>query len=277
MSDLKFMTGYSTKEVAELVDLPRSTIWELTRAGVLEPDRSSAQYQFSFQDILILRTAKDLIQEGVRKSRLNRALAKIKKQLPSNRPLSSLRLSREGNDVVVRDENQIFNAENGQLLLNFDLTTNPAVVAQLTRRNLKVSSNEQLSSDDWFDLGVDLEAVSPDDAPAAYRRALELDPYHADAHVNLGRILQEKQEAALAEKHYRAALDLEPDNVLAAFNLGTLLEDLQRLEDAIEAYKIADDFADAHYNLSRLYELLGKHELALSHLKTYRRFLEEER
>ena len=78
-------------------------------------------------------------------------------------------------------------------------------------------------------------------------------------------------------RHYRAALDLEPDNVLAAFNLGTLLEDLQRLEDAIEAYKIADDFADAHYNLSRLYELLGKHELALSHLKTYRRFLEEER
>ena len=81
MSDPEVMTGYSTKEVAELVDLPRSTIWELTRAGILEPDRSSAQYQFSFQDILILRTAKDLIQEGVRKSRLNRALAKIKQQL----------------------------------------------------------------------------------------------------------------------------------------------------------------------------------------------------
>ena len=78
MSDPEVMTGYSTKEVAELVDLPRSTIWELTRAGILEPDRSSAQYQFSFQDILILRTAKDLIQEGVRKSRLNRALAKIR-------------------------------------------------------------------------------------------------------------------------------------------------------------------------------------------------------
>ena len=271
------MTGYSTKEVAELVDLPRETIWELTRAGVLEPDRSMAQYQFSFQDILILRTAKELIQEGVRKSRLNRALSRIKKQLPSNRPLSSLRLSSEGNDVIVRDDNQIFNAENGQLLLNFDLTTNPAVVAKLTKRELKTGRNEQLSSDDWFDLGVDLEAVSPDDAPAAYRRALELDPYHADAHVNLGRILQEKQEAALAEKHYRAALDIEPDNVLAAFNLGTLLEDPQRLEDAIAAYQLADEFADAHYNLSRLFELLGKHDEALEHLRTYRRLLEDER
>ncbi|MFZ8973704.1 MAG: tetratricopeptide repeat protein [Pseudomonadales bacterium] len=269
------MTGYSTKEVADLVDLPRETIWELTRAGVLEPDRTTAQYQFSFQDILILRTAKELIQEGVRKSRLNRALAKIKQQLPSNRPLSSLRLSRQGNDVVVRDQDQIFNAENGQLLLNFDLTTNPAVVAQLARRE-KPSDHEHLSSDDWFDLGVDLEAVSPDDAPAAYRRALELDPYHADAHVNLGRMLQERREPKLAEKHYRAALEIEPDNVLAAFNLGTLLEDLGRLEDAITAYKLAEDFADAHYNLSRLYELLGEHELALTHLKTYRQFIESD-
>jgi len=89
-------------------------------------------------------------------------------------------------------------------------------------------------------------------------------------------MLQERREPTLAEKHYRAALEIEPDNVLAAFNLGTLLEDLGRLEDAITAYKLAEDFADAHYNLSRLYELLGEHELALTHLKTYRQFIESD-
>ena len=52
------MAGYTAKEVAELVELPRETIWELTRAGILEPDRTSAFYQYSFQDLLILRTAK---------------------------------------------------------------------------------------------------------------------------------------------------------------------------------------------------------------------------
>ena len=36
------MAGYTAKEVAELVELPRETIWELTRAGILEPDRTSA-------------------------------------------------------------------------------------------------------------------------------------------------------------------------------------------------------------------------------------------
>ena len=41
--------------------------------------------------------------------------------------------------------------------------------------------------------------------------------------------------------------------------------------------KLADEFADAHYNLSRLFELLGKHDEALEHLRTYRRLLEDER
>jgi spermidine dehydrogenase len=100
-------------------------------------------------------------------------------------------------------------------------------VAPLARRAIEDAEvSEQLTSDDWFDLGVDLEAVSPEDAPAAYLRALELDPYHSDAHVNLGRLLQEAGEYQTAEQHYTNAMNAEPDNVLAAFNLGTLLEDM---------------------------------------------------
>ena len=68
-------------------------------------------------------------------------------------------------------------------------------------------------------------------------------------------------------------MDVEPDNVLAAFNLGTLLEDMGRIDDAISAYKQAPAFADAHYNLSRLYELVGDHSEALKHLKTYRNLI----
>jgi tetratricopeptide (TPR) repeat protein len=73
---------------------------------------------------------------------------------------------------------------------------------------------------------------------------------------------------------YRHALEVEPDNVLAAFNLGTLFEDMGKIQDAINAYKRAANLADAHYNLSRLYELVGEHAEALKHLKTYRRLIE---
>lgn len=270
------MKGYSTREVAELLELPQGVIRDIAR-GVLDPDKNPrGRYQFSFQDIVILRTAKELLGAGVRRSRINRSLLTLQRRLPTNRPLTSLRISGEGGDVVIREQDQMYNPESGQLHFNFSVAELAGSVAPLARRAARdaETGDEQLTSDDWFDLGVDLEAVSPDDAPAAYQRALELDPDHSDAHVNLGRLLQESGDYVSAETHYRQALAAEPDNVLAAFNLGTLLEDMGRIQDAIDAYKLAASFADAHYNLSRLYELVGEHAEALKHLRTYRSLID---
>lgn len=270
------MKGYSTREVAELLALPQEVIRDIAR-GVLDPDKSPrGRYRFSFQDIIVLRTAKELLGAGVRRSRINRSLLSLQRRLPTNRPLTSLRISGEGGDVVIREQEQMYNPESGQLHFNFSVAELAGSVAPLARRAAQdaQTNDEQLTSDDWFDLGVDLEAVSPDDAPAAYLRALEMDPDHSDAHVNLGRLLQESGEYETAERHYLHALTVDPDNVLAAFNLGTLLEDMGRIKDAIDAYKRAVAFADAHYNLSRLYELVGEHAEALKHLRTYRSLID---
>jgi tetratricopeptide (TPR) repeat protein len=55
------------------------------------------------------------------------------------------------------------------------------------------------------------------------------------------------------------------------------LEDSSRYDEAIEAYQQAlaadPDFADAHYNLARLYEVVGKPQHAIRHLGEYRRLL----
>lgn len=270
------MKGYSTRDIAELLALPQETIREIARAGILTPDRTPGQhYRFSFQDIIILRTAKELLNAGVGKSRINRTLFQLKKQLPSNRSLSSLRISGDAGDVVIREDDKVYNPESGQIHFDFSIADLAGTVAPLARQAAEeAEGSEQLTSDDWFDLGIDLEAVSPEDAPAAYLRALELDPNHSDAHVNIGRLMQEAGEYSTAEDHYHLAMDAEPDNVLAAFNLGTLLEDMGRIQDAIGAYKKASSFADAHYNLSRLYELVGEHTEALKHLKTYRSLIE---
>ncbi len=270
------MKGYSTQEVAELLDLPPEVIRDVAR-GVLDPDKSPrGRYRFSFQDIIVLRTAKELLTAGVQRGRINRTLISLQQRLPQNRPLTALRIAGDGGQVVIRDQDKVYNPESGQIHFNFSVADLAGDVAPLARQAAEnaQANDEQLSSDDWFDLGVDLEAVSPDDAPAAYERALELDPAHSDAHVNLGRLMQESGDYRGAEKHYKSALQAEPDNVLAAFNLGTLLEDLGRINDAIEAYKGAASFADAHYNLSRLYELVGDHAEALKHLKTYRNLID---
>ena len=270
------MKGYTTREVTELIGLPQETIREIARAGVLTPERSAGQhYRFSFQDIIVLRTAKELMGSGIPKARINQVLYGLKQSLPSSRPLTSLRISGAGREVLLRENDQLVNPESGQTHFDFAIADLAGTVAPLARRAAEEAEHtDELTSDDWYDLGVDLEAVSPADAPGAYERALELDPMHADAHVNLGRLLQESGSFERAESHYQRALVAEPDNVLAAFNLGTLLEDLGRIHDAIAAYKRAPDFADAHYNLSRLYELVGEHAEALKHLRTYRRLID---
>jgi tetratricopeptide (TPR) repeat protein len=51
------------------------------------------------------------------------------------------------------------------------------------------------------------------------------------------------------------------------------LEDLGRLDEAAQTYEATvraePRHADAHYNLARLYERLGKKALAIRHLKAY--------
>ena len=270
------MKGYSTRDVAELLEIPPGVIRDIARSGILEPARAPGNhYRFNFQDIIILRTAKELLLSGVKKAQINNALFRLKSRLPSNRSLTSMRISGDGGAVVIQEDDQVYNPDSGQFHFNFTVADLAGTVAPLARQAAeKAENSDQLTSDDWFDLGVDLEAVSPEDAPAAYLRALELDPNHSDAHVNIGRLLQEAGESAAAEQHYNLALSAEPDNVLAAFNLGTLFEDMGRLDDAISAYKRASSLADAHYNLSRLYELVGEHAEALKHLKTYRSLIE---
>ncbi len=270
------MKGYSTRDVAELLEFSQETIREIARAGVLDPDRTPGkQYRFNFQDIIILRTAKELLNAGVGRSQINKTLYQLKSRLPTSRTLSSLRITGDAGDVVIREDDQMYNPESGQIHFNFTIADLAGTVAPLAKKAVEDAEvSEHLSSDDWFDLGVDLEAVSPEDAPAAYLRAIELDPQHSDAHVNIGRLMHEAGEYQTAELHYNKAMTAEPDNVLAAFNLGTLLEDMGRIQDAISAYKKASSFADAHYNLSRLYELVGQHNEALKHLKTYRALID---
>ena len=71
-----------------------------------------------------------------------------------------------------------------------------------------------------------------------------------------------------------AALRHTPCHVLAIFNLGLVLEELRQGPAAIDAYRRAIDidagFADAHYNLARLYEEHGDRRAALRHLARYR-------
>ncbi|MCA1564527.1 MAG: FG-GAP-like repeat-containing protein [Acidobacteria bacterium] len=62
-----------------------------------------------------------------------------------------------------------------------------------------------------------------DEAVAAFRRVLEIDPRDTGANVNLGQLHAQQRNYAEAERAFRAALDSEPYNTTALYGLANAL------------------------------------------------------
>lgn len=271
------MTYLTTREVAKIAALPVARIRSCLRAGVLSPRRGrGGRLEWSFQDLLLLKTTKGLLDARVPLARIRRMASSLKRQLPDDRTLSSLTIYADGRRVVAWDGTARWQPDSGQFLFNFDVQAVASVVTQPKRLPaLDTSRSPARTAEQWFNLGCELDVASPEEARHAYRQALELDPALADAHVNLGRLDHQAKEYAEAEAHYRAAMQQTPDDPVAPFNLAVLLEELGRTDEAIEAYRSAlaadRSFADAHYNLGLLFDALGKRAPAMTHLRAARK------
>jgi Tfp pilus assembly protein PilF len=76
-------------------------------------------------------------------------------------------------------------------------------------------------------------------AAQAFRQALALDAQFAEAHANLGYVLDQCGDHGEAEGHYRTALQLAPDNATLHLNLGALLAQQKRHAEAEASYAAA--------------------------------------
>jgi tetratricopeptide (TPR) repeat protein len=265
--------GYTSRDVAAMLGLSVREV--RSYAGFLSSGRDErGEYRFTFQDLVLLRTAKELVASRVPPARVKRALAQLRRQLPSNRPLSAVRFSADGRGILVRDGETLWNPDSGQVVFAFiaEAEAGHRFGARSDRGAI-----DPLDAGEWHALGLELEGEQPEKAREAYAKALELEPEHADAHVNLGRLVHEEGDLASAEAHYRAALRAAPAHAVAAFNLGVALEDVGRFAEAADAYLCAiradSSAADAHYRLASVYERLGKKSAAIRHLSAYRRLV----
>lgn len=253
--------AYSIQEVAGLMQVTLERARELS--AIVWPE---GRELFAFQDIVLLRTAKSLADRRVTKARIATALARVREELPPERPLSSVVMQHEGREIVVGQGAEKWNAESGQGVMDLGRPARGATwLRPVPRRDA-----EQL-----FDHAVQLEKESPLEAIDAYGEAVAANPYHADAHVNLGRLLHAHGRLREAEAHYVAALVSCPTDATATFNLAVVLEDLGKPDDAMNRYREAleldPECVDAYFNLSRLYEKKGEMMSAIRHLKDYRR------
>jgi tetratricopeptide (TPR) repeat protein len=284
------MSGYSAQDVARMLGLPPGRLRAYVRSGVLSPERGAAgELRFSFQDLLLLRTAEGLVRDRVPPRRVASALRKLRTSLPEARPLTGVQLGAEGQHVVAREGAARWQVESGQVLLDFEQRrasqdcgedTSPPAHNELAARRPGGTPAPETgdvvtpSLEELYEVGCDLEETEPAHAEASYRQVLTRAPHHADAHINLGRLLHERGDLEGAETHYREALACRADDPTATFNLGVALEDQERVAEALDAYERAialnTQNADAHYNAARLYEKGGDYGASLRHLRAYR-------
>jgi tetratricopeptide (TPR) repeat protein len=270
------MKAYSTREVAELLGLSTARIRSLMRSGVVTPERSTAgRASFTFQDLVLLRTAKGLIDANVPARRVTKALQALAHQLPTDRPLSAVRVQIDGNRVIVRDSSNTWEPESGQTTLDFSIRELGEKVAPLARDSVQRALRAASTADDLFQAGLDSEEIGATaDAESAYRHTIDADPAHVAAHINLGRLKHVGKALDEAERLYRRALELEPTHPTARFNLGVVLEDrgatVEAIQEYLEAARIDPRVADVHFNLARLYQQTGDQQAALRHFSRFR-------
>ncbi len=266
------MSEYGVHEAAKVLGLAPGTIRALVRAGFVSPARGPRNaWRFSFQDLIVLRTAQALAAARIPARRITRSMKELRRRLPSTMPLSRVSVCVDANKVVVREGRRRWQADSGQYLLAFE--------ADAAEGSLQVIGGQppraEPSAAEFFERGIALEGVDTGAAMAAYRRALAADRSFLEARLNLGRLLHDIGRLGEAERVYRAASEQQTEDPNLLYNLGILLEDMARKEEALTAYESAlranPRFADCCYNLALLCEALGKPREAIRYMGQYRR------
>ena len=227
----------------------------LMKCGVLRPVlRTNADTFFAFPDLPTIRQA----NEGLEQGGTFRSIVR------------TLMASRQG-----------------QLEFDFRIDAAPAKIITLRRPPERqapvrtdaspVLAQNMALAEEFFRVGSEFddgEDAHVESAAAAYRTALELDPYLVAALINLANIHYGRDELVEAQALYERAIGLESDFFEAHFNLGNIHHDLGGFAQAQacyrEALRLNPLYADAHFYLAVTFEKMGQSQEARPHWTAYR-------
>jgi tetratricopeptide (TPR) repeat protein len=228
----------------------------LVKCGIIRPVvRTNADMFFAFGDLAVIKQANDDVAEG-----------------------ASFR-------AVARN---LMASRHGQLAFDFRLEAAPAKILVLRRpsehhetrptRSFGADTRRDTArAEEYFRAGSlldDGDDSKLEQAAAAYRRALEFDPYLVAALINLANVHYSRDEVVEAQALYERAIGIEPDFFEAHFNLGNIYHDLARFTEAQacyrEALRLNPAYADAHFYLAVTFEKMGQSQDARPHWKAYR-------
>lgn len=269
---------FSARDVAAIVGISESRVRYWAQTGVVGPsERAGGRAAYSFEDLVGVRAAKELLDGGVSLQRARKNLDALRAQLGGQRPLAHVRVRSDGERVVVSGDGQPFEPLTGQLVMDFGLDELEGKLASLPAAGAPPAESAWA----WFVDGGDCEARGDDDgARAAYEKALACDPALAAAHTNLGNLHHRRGDAEEARAAYERALAIDPEQPEARYNLGNVLDDLgDRVAARVQWQQVAavcPELADVHYNLAVAAARDGDGDEARLHLGRYLRLVPDD-
>ena len=264
---------YTLAEVARLFGYKPSQLRYWHRSGVLGPSvRVAGRNYYSFQDLVGIRAAKGLLEQGVPLRRVRRSVQSLREAFPkTTRPLSELRVLADGQTVLVQDETGAYEPTSGQAVLDFRIEGLASDVVRL----LHFDDDDRARAYEHYLEGcrLDEDENTFDEAEQEYKKALSLDPTLSNALTNLGNLEYRRQQLEAAERYYRQALETDPEQPEALYNLGFLCFERDEVDEAVDLFRDAlrsdPSFADAHFNLAMALEERGEQAAAQPHWQQY--------
>jgi tetratricopeptide (TPR) repeat protein len=259
---------FSTRAAARILAVPAHRIRYWVRQELIIPAAARGRrYRFAFNDLLMMRLAKDLLPTHGRLEPFQRCFSKVKNFLEPERAVTSLRLDTLDGRIIVRDGDAAFEAESGQMLLEFHAPPRPLGKVEDSFGPARVRKR--------FEETRQLAETDPLKALTIYGELLAHEPRNFEAHLRMATVLEQEQDSAGAIRHLQAAAVILPGNPEVHLRLGVLYRQIGDTDTAIESLLRAaacDPLSiTAHRNLAEIYEESGRSRDALRHLSAINR------
>jgi tetratricopeptide (TPR) repeat protein len=258
---------FSTRTAARILAVSPDRIRYWVKHRLLLPAATHGRrFRFAFNDLLLMRMAKDLLPSGRRVVAVKQSFARVRGYLEPERPVTSLKLQNNEGRIVLSDGDAMIEIDTGQLLLRFGPPRAAGVVEDRfgpARVRERFAEARRMAEHD------------PLRALTLYSDLLGREPGNFEAHLRMATLLERKGDLAGALSHLLGAAVIVPANAEVNLRLGMIYRAREEYENALHSFQRAVECdplsLEAHRNLAELYERAGRQRDALRHLSQIQR------
>lgn len=229
----------------------------------------------SFSELVALGQIVGLVKANIPVPTIRKALQGLRPYIPSvDQGLSRLKIvPAAGKEILLVNWEGMLTGRHRQGFLDFYGDTPRGPERERDAIPLSAGVNPRDAGSLFRSASVLEEAGKAEEAAAAYRRVIALEPGRPEPYYNLGNVLRGVGEQSAAMEMFRLATVIEPSHANAWYNLADLQMGAGKYAEALEsldrALRASPFFPDAVFNRAVCLERLGRARDAFEAWKMY--------